>query len=51
MFVWTVGHRMTQTGGDVISQVTESDTEEEEGMKKKLSVAAAAFHSSLFALI
>lgn len=51
MFVWTVGHRMTQTGGDVISQVTESDTGGGREEKKKLSVAAAAFNSSLFALI
>lgn len=27
----TVGSRMTQTGSDVTSQVTESETEEEEG--------------------
>lgn len=44
MGVWTVGHRMTQTGGDVISQVTESQTEEEiEVGKKRLSVGAVAF--------
>lgn len=43
MGVQTVGHGMTQTGGDVISQVTESESEEEEEGKKQLSVGAVAF--------
>lgn len=35
MDVCTIGHWITKTGGDVISQVTEGETEKEEEREKK----------------
>lgn len=43
----SVGHGMTQTGSDVISQVTESETEEE---KERSPLGLGPSHCLLFNL-